>query len=182
MRVPIAFVLSVMLSSTAAFANLPPDAPIINEPAIGNLINPEDVHMEAQEFFDPDPNDGHLCTDWEIWRVSPSERVWVTSCISGVERLHTQVFKAIHMDRQPLTTPGPITDWVVKQGVDRAKFSEIFNHADTLKKAQRAALLQDVYGVEGTPALGVAGRFYVPGQGPKTLTIANYLIGEARKG
>jgi len=113
----------------------------------------------------------------------PMQRLYYTlEAMDLVGRLHTQVFKAIHVDRLPLTTPGPITDWVVKQGVDRAKFSEIFNHADTLKKAQHAALLQDVYGVEGTPALGVAGRFYIPGQGPKTLTIANYLIGEARKG
>jgi protein dithiol oxidoreductase (disulfide-forming) len=112
----------------------------------------------------------------------PMQRLYYTlEAMNLVERLHAQVFKAIHVDRLPLTTPGPITDWVAKQGVDRAKFSEIFNHSDTLKKAQRAALLQDAYGVEGTPALGVAGRFYIPGQGPKTLTIANYLIGEARK-
>ncbi|HSX92386.1 MAG TPA: thiol:disulfide interchange protein DsbA/DsbL [Hydrogenophaga sp.] len=112
----------------------------------------------------------------------PMQRLYYTlEAMNLVERLHTQVFKAIHVDRLPLTTPGPITDWVAKQGVDRAKFSEIFNHGDTQKKAQDAAVLQDAYGVEGTPALGVAGRFYIPGQGPKTLTIANYLIGEARK-
>ncbi|MCU0941642.1 MAG: thiol:disulfide interchange protein DsbA/DsbL [Hydrogenophaga sp.] len=99
-----------------------------------------------------------------------------------VERLHTKVFQAIHNERLPLTTPGPITDWVVRQGVDRAKFLEVFNSGATGTKAQRAAALQDAYMVEGTPALGVAGRFIVPGQGPNTLVVANALIGEARKG
>ncbi|MFP8835026.1 thiol:disulfide interchange protein DsbA/DsbL [Hydrogenophaga sp. XSHU_21] len=99
-----------------------------------------------------------------------------------VERLHTKVFQAIHTERLPLTTPGPITDWVVRQGVDRAKFLEVFNSGATGTKAQRAAALQDAYMVEGTPALGVAGRFIVPGQGPNTLVVANALIGEARKG
>ncbi len=112
----------------------------------------------------------------------PMQRLYYTlEAMNLVERLHAEVFKAIHVERLPLTTPAPITDWVVKQGVDRVKFSEIFNHADTQKKAERAAALQDAYGVEGTPALGVAGRYYVPGQGPKTLTIANWLIMEARK-
>ena len=49
-------------------------------------------------------------------------------------------------------------------------------------KARRATQLQDAYQVEGTPALGVAGRFYIPGQGPRTLAVANVLIGEVRKG
>ncbi len=102
--------------------------------------------------------------------------------LGQVERLHTKVFQAIHTERLPLTTPGPITDWVVRQGVDRAKFLEVFNSGATGTKAQRAAALQDAYMVEGTPALGVAGRFIVPGQGPNTLVVANALIGEARKG
>jgi thiol:disulfide interchange protein DsbA len=113
----------------------------------------------------------------------PMQRLYYTlEAMNLVGRLHAQVFKAIHVDRLPLTTPAPITDWVARQGVDRNRFSEVFNHADTLKKAEQAAMLQDAYGVEGTPAMGVAGRFYIPGQGPKTLTITNYLIGEARKG
>jgi thiol:disulfide interchange protein DsbA len=36
--------------------------------------------------------------------------------------------------------------------------------------------LTDAYGLEGTPALGVAGQFYIPGQGPKTLQIADELM------
>jgi protein dithiol oxidoreductase (disulfide-forming) len=42
--------------------------------------------------------------------------------------------------------------------------------------------LQEAYQVEGTPALGVAGRFYVGGQGPKTLVIADSLVAQVRKG
>jgi thiol:disulfide interchange protein DsbA len=41
--------------------------------------------------------------------------------------------------------------------------------------------LQDAYAIEGTPALGVAGRYYLPGQGPRTLATASALIAELRK-
>jgi len=98
-----------------------------------------------------------------------------------VGKLHTKAFSAIHVERQRLTTADAIIDWVAKQGVDRAKFAEVYNSAATGTKAQQAAQLQEAYAVEGTPALGVAGKFYVPGQGPRTLVVANALIADLRK-
>ncbi|MCC7013050.1 MAG: PQQ-dependent sugar dehydrogenase [Planctomycetes bacterium] len=72
--------------------NLPPFAPTITEPsANGQVVNAADVHMETGPFADPDAGDQHFCTDWEIWTVTPFERVWFTSCITGVERLHTHL-------------------------------------------------------------------------------------------
>jgi len=42
--------------------------------------------------------------------------------------------------------------------------------------------LQDAYQVEGTPALGVAGRFYIPGQAERTVQVASALIDRVRRG
>jgi glucose/arabinose dehydrogenase/PKD repeat protein len=62
--------------------------------------------MEAGPFSDPDPGDTHSCTDWEIWTSSPLEPVWVTSCITGVEKVHTHlgdgVFENSHAGRTGL--------------------------------------------------------------------------------
>lgn len=98
-----------------------------------------------------------------------------------VDKLHEKVFSAIHVDKQRLTTPEAITEWVAKQGVDKAKFASVYNSFAVAGKANRAAQLQDAYQVEGTPALGVAGRFYVPGQGPRSIVVAEGLIAEVRK-
>ncbi len=98
-----------------------------------------------------------------------------------VDKLHEKVFSAIHVDKQRLTTPEAIIDWVAKQGVDRAKFTGVYNSFAVAGKANRATQLQDAYQVEGTPALGVAGRFYVPGQGPRSIVVAEALIAEVRK-
>ena len=112
----------------------------------------------------------------------PMQRLYFTlEAMNLVDKLHTKVFQAIHVERLPLTTPPAIIDWVAKQGVDRAKFTEIFDISATGKKAQRAVDLQDAYGIEGTPALGIAGRYYLPGQGPRTLATASALIAELRK-
>jgi PKD repeat protein/glucose/arabinose dehydrogenase len=79
------------LAAAPLFANVPPNTPTITEPAVGRIVNPADVHMETAPFSDPDPGDTHMCSDWEIWTVSPLQRVWFTSCIGGVERVHTHL-------------------------------------------------------------------------------------------
>ncbi|MBA4267219.1 MAG: disulfide bond formation protein DsbA [Comamonadaceae bacterium] len=113
----------------------------------------------------------------------PLQRLYYAlEAMGQVEALHDKVFKAIHVDKQRLTTPDAITNWMEKQGVDRARFTEFYNSFAVAGKARRATQLQEAYQVEGTPALGVAGRFYVPGQGPRTLAVANALITEVRKG
>lgn len=113
----------------------------------------------------------------------PMQRLYFTlEHMKLVERLHSKVFQAIHVDRQQLTTTPAITAWIEKQGgVDMARFNAFYNGA-AAGLATKATQLQDAYKVEGTPSLGVAGRFYVNGQGPRTLVVADALIAEARKG
>jgi thiol:disulfide interchange protein DsbA len=114
--------------------------------------------------------------------MQPMQRLYFTlETMKLVDRLHSKVFQAIHVDRQPLTTQAAITAWIDKQGgVDMARFNEIFN-GTAGQLAAKATQLQDAYNVEGTPSLGIAGRFYVNGQGPRTLVVADALIAEARK-
>src|SRR5688572_32949870 len=96
----------VWLLAAPAWADSPPDPPVITSPLPAQVFNPFDVHMEAGPFSDPDSLDTHECTDWEIWTTVPLERVWVTSCIQGVERLHTHladgVFESSHSGRSSL--------------------------------------------------------------------------------
>lgn len=112
----------------------------------------------------------------------PMQRLYFTlEAMDLVDKLHVKVFKAIHEERQPLTTTPAIVSWIEKQGVNREQFLGIFN-GQAAKLADKATGLQDAYQVEGTPSLGIAGRFYVGGQGPRTLLVADSLIAEARKG
>ena len=118
---------------------------------------------------------------------APQQRLFFALEAMGlVEKLHAKVFYAIHVERQRLDTPEAIADWVAKQGVDKAKFMEQFNSFSVAGKQKRAVQLQDAYRVEGVPALGIAGRFYVDGTLAKSmergLKVAEYLIDEVRKG
>jgi glucose/arabinose dehydrogenase len=96
--------------SAGSGGNSSPLQPTITEPAVdGQIVNPSDVHMETSAFVDPDSGDQHLCSDFEIWTLSPSGRAWVASCIGGVAKLHTHlgdgVFENSHAGFSELT-PG----------------------------------------------------------------------------
>jgi thiol:disulfide interchange protein DsbA len=101
-----------------------------------------------------------------------------------VDKLHARVFAAIHVEKQNLGTVDAITNWVVKQGVDKTKFSEQFNSFSVNTKANRARQTQDAYQIEGVPALGVAGRFSTDGAMAKSmeraLKVVDYLVAQSR--
>ena len=102
------------------------------------------------------------------------------------DKLHARVFAAIHGDRQNLTSADAITEWMVKQGVDKTKFLAQFNSFSTSTKATRARQLQNAYQLEGVPAMGVAGRFYVDGTTAgsmdRALQIVDSLVAQVRTG
>jgi protein dithiol oxidoreductase (disulfide-forming) len=99
-----------------------------------------------------------------------------------LDTLHEKAFQAIHVDRMRLNNADAVADWAAKQGVDRQAFLGMYNAFSMAGKLKRALQLQQAYDVEGTPAMAVAGRYYVPGQADRTLNVLNTLIAEARKG
>ena len=95
------------------------------------------------------------------------------------------MFQAIHVNREPTNREDLILAWAGKQGLDTAKFKELYNSFSVSSKARRAAQLQDAYKVQGVPALGIAGRYYtdgtLAGNMERVLQITDYLVAEARK-
>ena len=117
----------------------------------------------------------------------PQQRLYYTLETMGkVEELHAKVFRAIHVDKEPVNKEDSILAWAQKNGLDKAKFQEIYNSFSVQTKARKAKQLQDAFQVEGVPALGIAGRWYTDGSMAgnmgRALQVTDYLVGEARKG
>ncbi|QJW83430.1 thiol:disulfide interchange protein DsbA/DsbL [Ramlibacter terrae] len=115
----------------------------------------------------------------------PQQRLFYALEAMNKLDLHSKVFEAIHGQKNPLNREEMIPAFVAKNGVDQAKFKELYNSFAISTKARRAAQLQDAYKVEGVPAPGVAGRYYVDaelaGNMDKALVVTDYLVAEARK-
>jgi thiol:disulfide interchange protein DsbA len=79
-------------------------------------------------------------------------------------KLHYELFSAIH-EKRTLDPRGllrdtkPLYDWVTKQGVDRQKFSEVFNSFGVRSRTNRSIEMTQGYGIPGTPALAVDGKY-----------------------
>jgi thiol:disulfide interchange protein DsbA len=77
-----------------------------------------------------------------------------------VDKYHMKVFDAIHKQNQQLFTDQAVTEWVVKQGVDKTKFEQIYNSFGMDAKVQRAAAMGRAYGVQFTPSIAVNGKYW----------------------
>ena len=116
----------------------------------------------------------------------PQQRLYYAlEAMGRLGDVHQKVFDAIHKDRQQLNREDVILAFIEKNGVDRAKFQEHYNSFTVQTKARRAAQLQDLYRVEGVPALGIAGRYYtdatLSGSMERSVQVAEFLIAESRR-
>ena len=116
----------------------------------------------------------------------PHQRIYYTLEAMGlVPTLHRKVFYAIHGERQRLDKPADIAAFMAKNGVDSAKFLEIYNSFSVQTKARQAKQLAESYKIDGVPALGVAGRYYtsgaLAGTTENSLNVTDFLIQKVRK-
>lgn len=116
----------------------------------------------------------------------PQQRLFYTlEAMGKVDELHRKVFNAIHVEKQPTAKEDQILAWAEKNGLDKAKFKEVYNSFSVQAKTRKASQLQEAFQVEGVPALGIAGRWYtdgsMAGNMPRALQVTDYLVAEARK-
>ncbi|MDI9335213.1 MAG: thiol:disulfide interchange protein DsbA/DsbL [Cytophagales bacterium] len=145
------------------------------EPALQVWLKklPKDVHFRRVHVaFRPD-----FVLDQKLF--------YTLEAMGKVEQLHSKVFAAIHTEKLDLSSREKIIDWATKQGLDKAKFTKIYDSFAIGSKATRATQLQDAYNVTGVPALGIAGQFYTDGamaqSMARALQITDYLIAVQRK-
>ncbi|HEV7765252.1 MAG TPA: PQQ-dependent sugar dehydrogenase [Thermoanaerobaculia bacterium] len=76
----------VLFLNRFAFANSPPAAPVLLEPAMElQGLNGADVHMVTAQFADED-GDRHRCSDWQI--REEQAMVWSSPCAEGPLATH----------------------------------------------------------------------------------------------
>ncbi len=118
--------------------------------------------------------------------LSQQKLYYALEGMGKLDAVHAKVFRAIHVEKLKLTKDEDIFAWVGNQGVDVAKFKEVYNSFNVANQARRATQLQADYGVEGVPSMGVAGRYYtdgtMAGSMQTVLQVVDYLVSSVRKG
>jgi protein dithiol oxidoreductase (disulfide-forming) len=111
---------------------------------------------------------------------------YALEAMGQVEAMHRKVFYAIHNDRAQLSKPAEISAFMAKNGLDGAKFLDVYNSFGVQTKVRQAKQLAEAYKIDGVPALGIQGRYFtsgtLAGNTDRALEVTNFLLQRARKG
>ena len=90
----------------------------------------------------------------------PGARLYYTlEAMNLLEKLHSEVFHAIHVERQRLDDEKILLEWVAKKGVDVKKFSEAWSSFGVQSRVQQAREITQAAGLSGVPTVMVHGRY-----------------------
>src|SRR3989338_2405497 len=143
------------------------------------------LHPHMSSWEKTMPRDVELTYVPTIFRDSwePMARTYYSLELLGqLHPLHDALYKAWNVDKTDLRDEARILDFVAPHGVDRAKFSATYNSFTMLSKVARAKQMIRSYGITGTPALIVDGKYLITGLQPAdTIRVLNEVIAMARK-
>jgi thiol:disulfide interchange protein DsbA len=161
--------------------------------------------IEVLEFFWYGcPHCASLAPDLEAWRKklpadveyrrlpvafdesrTPHSKIFYALQQLGKEdALHMKVFNAIVNNRQPMLKSDEIADFMVANGIDRKQWLDAYNSFSVATKANRAMQVWKAYKIDGTPSLGVDGKWVTApsmvGSRQGALAVMDFLIVKAR--
>ncbi|MBS4056407.1 MAG: thiol:disulfide interchange protein DsbA/DsbL [Bacteroidales bacterium] len=101
------------------------------------------------------------------------------------EKLHGDVFDAIHNQKIDLNTPETFFSWATNKGVDKNKLINAYNSFGVNSKTMKAKEMSKAYKLSGVPAIAVNGKYttsaYMTGSQEKLFEAVNELIEIERK-
>jgi thiol:disulfide interchange protein DsbA len=90
----------------------------------------------------------------------PEAHLYLTlEALGKVDEMHAKVFKAIHVDRIRMKDDATVIDWVSKNGIDRATFTNAWNSFGVMTKLRRLPQIIDAYKVDGAPTIVIDGKY-----------------------
>lgn len=115
----------------------------------------------------------------------PGAKLYYTLEQMGLlNRLHTKVFDAYHVENINLNDPAVLGGWIAKQGVDRKKFEGIYNSFSIQSKATQGARLATAYAITGVPVFIIDGKYTtsvsMTGSPARLFEVLDQLIVKAR--
>ena len=90
----------------------------------------------------------------------PFQQMYITLDVLGkTHEVHSKIFHAMHNQRLALTNESQILDFLVKQGIEREQYLEIYNSFSVQGKMRSLTRMQEAFGIDGVPMIAIDGRF-----------------------
>jgi protein dithiol oxidoreductase (disulfide-forming) len=91
--------------------------------------------------------------------VAQQRMFYALQAMGKLEGLHDKVFHAVQVERRALTDESDIMDFIVRNGVDKNKFKELYDSFSIQSQANNASSLQKNYMINSVPNIAIDGRF-----------------------
>lgn len=119
-------------------------------------------------------------------RNEPHTRLFFTlEALNKVDELHARVFEEMHKNKKPLRNAEEIADFAAARGIDKKLWLDTFNSFSVQTKVKRAQQVWMGYKIDGTPSIGIDGRYAtapsVAGSGEAALAVTDFLIDQLRR-
>lgn len=114
--------------------------------------------------------------DWEI----QARTYYALSSMGVIEDLHGKIFAAVHKDKKRLNSKEELTEFVVKNGVNKDAFLKEYDSFAVDGMVRKAKKKQTAYKLQGVPSVAVNGKYLtsgsMSGSYDNLINIMNHLI------
>ena len=114
----------------------------------------------------------------ENWLIH-ARAYYAAEQLGVLDTIHTPLFEAIHVKKRKLLTENALAAFFAEFGTPDEAFRQAYNSFDVDTKARRAAAATRCYGITGTPAVIVNGKYRSSGRSAgshqKLLKLVDYL-------
>jgi thiol:disulfide interchange protein DsbA len=123
--------------------------------------------------------------NWDDSTVNHTKTYYTLEAMGLVDKLHEKFFALIHRERRRMLDPKEIADFMAANGVDRAQWLSNFNSFAVNTKVTRAGQVWRNYKIDGTPMVGIDGRYVtapsMAGSREGAILVMDYLVDLSRR-
>lgn len=121
---------------------------------------------------------------FQAWHENYQKLYFAIEALGQLDKLHTSVFKWIHVDKKRLDKDDEIRAWAAASGADATRILDAMKSFGIAGKLAKARQLAQGYGIDGVPTIGVHGRWMtspsISGSPDRALSVTNQLIAQVK--
>jgi thiol:disulfide interchange protein DsbA len=108
---------------------------------------------------------------------------YTLGAMNQIARLHWPLYDNHHFDGKQLNEEKNVTEWVGGNGVDRARFTELWNSPEIKAQVESARKALETYDVKGVPTFVIDGKYItsarMAGGTREMMRVVEYLVERA---
>jgi len=97
------------------------------------------------------------------WKVH-ARAYYALQAMGAGEKYHSKIFDEIHKNKKRIDTLDSLTDFLVKQGINKEEFTGMYNSMSVDGMLRKAIKQLAGYKIQGVPAMAVNGKYVVSGK------------------